>query len=72
MYWIIVPDTEENREYFVNLQNKLEPLFEQESILVYFTPVLNLISEWWRSAMIPVKSNGLWTGTEACVYIDVN
>jgi hypothetical protein len=45
VYWLIVPDTEENRQYFVNLQNKLESLFEQESILIYFTPVLNLLSE---------------------------
>lgn len=45
VYWIIVPDTEENRQYFVNLQNKLESLFNQESILIYFTPVLNLLSE---------------------------
>ena len=45
VYWIIVPDTEENRQYFVNLQNKLESLFKQESILIYFTPVLNLLSE---------------------------
>lgn len=43
VYWIIVPDTEENRQYFVNLQNKLESLFKQESILIYFTPVLNLL-----------------------------
>lgn len=45
VYWIIVPDTEENRQYFVNLQTKLESLFKQESILIYFTPVLNLLSE---------------------------
>lgn len=45
VYWIIVPDTEENRQYFVNLQNELESLFKQESILIYFTPVLNLLSE---------------------------
>jgi hypothetical protein len=45
VYWIIVPDTEENRRYFVNLQNKLESLFDQESILIYFTPVLNLLSD---------------------------
>ena len=45
VYWIIVPDTEENRRYFVNLQNKLESLFKQESILIYFTPVLNLLSD---------------------------
>jgi hypothetical protein len=45
VYWIIVPDTEENRQYFVNLQNKLESLFKQESILIYFTSVLNLLSE---------------------------
>jgi hypothetical protein len=44
MYWIIVPDTEENRQYFVNLQNKLESLFDQESILIYLTPVLKLLS----------------------------
>ncbi|KAF0869821.1 hypothetical protein [Candidatus Nitrosocosmicus sp. SS] len=44
MYWIIVPDTEENRHYFVNFQDKLESLFDQESILIYFTPVLNLLS----------------------------
>ena len=44
VYWIIVPDTEENRQYFVNLQDKLESLFNQESILIYFTPVLNLLS----------------------------
>jgi hypothetical protein len=34
-----------NRQYFVSLQNKLESLFKQESILIYFTPVLNLLSE---------------------------
>ena len=45
VYWIIVPDTEENRQYFVNLQNKLESLFKQESILIYFTPVLSLLSD---------------------------
>ena len=45
VYWLIVPDTEENRQYFANLQNKLESLFDQESILIYFTPVLNLLSE---------------------------
>jgi hypothetical protein len=45
VYWIIVPDTEENRQYFANLQNKLESLFDQESILIYFTPVLNLLSD---------------------------
>lgn len=45
VYWLIVPDTEENRQYFANLQNKLESLFDQESILIYFTPVLNLSSE---------------------------
>ena len=45
VYWLIVPDTEENRQYFVNLQNKLESLFKQESILIYFTPVLNLLSD---------------------------
>ncbi|HEX5976846.1 MAG TPA: hypothetical protein VFY68_06195 [Nitrososphaeraceae archaeon] len=44
VYWIIVADTEENRLYFANLQNKLESLFKQESILIYFTPVLNLLS----------------------------
>ena len=44
VYWIIVPDTEENRQYFVNFQDKLESLFDQESILIYFTPVLNLLS----------------------------
>ena len=43
--WIIVPDTEENRQYFVNLQNKLELLFKQVSILIYFTPVLSLLSD---------------------------
>lgn len=45
VYWIIVLDTEENRQYFVSLQNKLESLFKQESILIYFTPVLNLLPE---------------------------
>ncbi len=45
VYWIIVPDTEENRQYFANLQNKLESLFNQESILIYFTPVLNLLAK---------------------------
>ena len=45
VYWIIVPDTEENRQYFISLQNKLESLFKQESILIYFTPVLNLLPE---------------------------
>ena len=45
LYWIIVTDTEENRQYFANLQNKLESLFKQESILIYFTPVLNLLSD---------------------------
>ena len=45
VYWLIVPDTEENRQYFVNLQNKLELLFNQESILIHFTPVLNLLSD---------------------------
>jgi hypothetical protein len=45
VYWIIVADTEENRQYFANLQNKLESLFKQESILIYFTPVLNLLSD---------------------------
>jgi hypothetical protein len=45
VYWIIVPDTEENRQYFVNLQNKLESLFKQESILIYLTPVLSLLSD---------------------------
>ena len=45
VYWIIVSDTEENRQYFVNLQNKLESLFKQESILIYFTPVLSLLSD---------------------------
>ena len=45
VYWIIVPDTEENRHYFVNLQNKLESLFKQESILIYFTPILSLLSD---------------------------
>lgn len=45
VYWTIVPDTEENRQYFTNLQNKLESLFNQESILIYFTPVLNLLSK---------------------------
>jgi hypothetical protein len=45
VYWLIVSDTEENRQYFANLQNKLESLFDQESILIYFTPVLNLLSE---------------------------
>jgi hypothetical protein len=45
VYWIIVPDTEENRQYFVNLQNKLESVFKQESILIYFTPVLSLLSD---------------------------
>lgn len=44
VYWTIVPDTEENRQYFVNLQDKLESLFDQESILIYFTPVMNLLS----------------------------
>lgn len=44
VYWIIVPDTEENRQYFVNFQDKLESLFDQESVLIYFTPVLNLLS----------------------------
>ena len=44
VYWIIVPDTEENRQYFINFQDKLESLFDQESILIYFTPVLNLLS----------------------------
>jgi hypothetical protein len=44
VYWIIVADTEENRQYFANLQHKLESLFKQESILIYFTPVLNLLS----------------------------
>jgi hypothetical protein len=44
VYWIIVPDIEENRQYFVNFQDKLESLFDQESILIYFTPVLNLLS----------------------------
>ena len=44
VYWIIVPDTEENRQYFVNFQGKLESLFDQESILIYLTPVLNLLS----------------------------
>jgi hypothetical protein len=44
VYWIIVPDTKENRQYFVNLQDKLESMFNQESILIYFTPVLNLLS----------------------------
>jgi hypothetical protein len=42
---LIVSDTEENRQYFANLQNELESLFDQESILIYFTPVLNLLSE---------------------------
>jgi hypothetical protein len=45
VYWLIVPDTEENRQYFASLQNKLESLFDQESILIYFTPVLNLLPE---------------------------
>jgi hypothetical protein len=45
VYWLIVSDTEENRQYFANLQNELESLFDQESILIYFTPVLNLLSE---------------------------
>ena len=45
VYWLIVPDTEENRQFFANLQNKLESLFDQESILIYFTPVLNLLSD---------------------------
>ena len=45
VYWIIVADTEENRQYFANLQDKLESLFKQESILIYFTPVLNLLSD---------------------------
>jgi hypothetical protein len=45
LYWIIVADTEENRQYFANLQNKLESLFKQESILIYFTPVLNLLPD---------------------------
>jgi len=44
-YWIIVPDTEENKQYFVNIQNKLESLFDQESILIYFTPVLKLLEK---------------------------
>jgi hypothetical protein len=44
VYWIIVPDIEENRQYFVNFQDKLEPPFDQESVLIYFTPVLNLLS----------------------------
>ena len=26
VYWIVVADTEENRQYFVNLQDKLESL----------------------------------------------
>ena len=43
VYWIIV--AEENRQYFANLQYKLESLFKQESILIYFTPVLNLLSD---------------------------
>lgn len=43
---LIVPDTEENRQYFASPQTKLESLFDQESILIYFTPVLNLLSEW--------------------------
>jgi hypothetical protein len=29
-YWIIVADTEENRQYFANLQDKLESLFKQD------------------------------------------
>lgn len=45
VYWIIVPDTEENKQYFINLQNKLESLFKQESILIYFTPVMSLLSD---------------------------
>lgn len=45
VYWIIVPDTEENRQYFANLKSKLESLFDQESILIYFTPVLSLLSK---------------------------
>ena len=45
VYWIIVLDTEENKQYFINLQNKLESLFKQESILIYFTPVLSLLSD---------------------------
>jgi hypothetical protein len=45
VYWIIVADTEENRQYFANLQDKLESLFKQESILIYFTPLLNLLSD---------------------------
>ena len=45
VYWIIVSDTEENRQYFINLQNKLESLFKQESILIYFTLVLSLLSD---------------------------
>lgn len=45
VYWIIVLDTEENKQYFINLQNKLESLFKQESILIYLTPVLSLLSD---------------------------
>jgi hypothetical protein len=40
VYWLIVPDKD-----FANLQNKLESLFKQECILIYFTPVLNLLGE---------------------------
>lgn len=45
VYWIVVADTEENRQYFANLQDKLESLFKQGTILIYFTPVLNLLSD---------------------------
>ena len=44
VYLIIVPDTEENRQYYVNFQDKLKSLFDRESILIYSTPVLNLLS----------------------------
>ena len=44
VYLIIVPDTEESRQYYVNFQDKLKLLFDQKSILIYSTPVLNLLS----------------------------
>jgi hypothetical protein len=59
VYWIIVADTEENRQYFANLQDKLESLFKQESILIYFTPVLNLLSD--RKDNDPNLCSGLAT-----------
>lgn len=42
VYWVIVADTEQNRKYFIKLQNKLKRLFKQKSILIYFSEVKTL------------------------------